>query len=73
VAMAFDAAMTSGAVLIDGADQFSARAAAVAQELGPSAMWPTTTDDVATVLAFDIAKLIAKTRARSDRVGFRLV
>src|SRR5262245_55021848 len=32
-----------------------------------SALWPTTTDDVASVLVFDIAKLIAKARARSDR------
>src|SRR5215510_5952991 len=32
-----------------------------------SALWPKTTDDVASVLVFDIAKLIAKTRARSDK------
>jgi hypothetical protein len=36
--MALDTAVTSVAVLIDDADQFSARAAAVAQELGPDAI-----------------------------------
>jgi hypothetical protein len=38
MAMALDTAVTSVAVLIDDADQFSARAAAVAQELGPDAI-----------------------------------
>ncbi len=38
MAMTLDTAVTSVAVLIDDADQFSARAAAVAQELGPDAI-----------------------------------
>src|SRR5690348_3643141 len=32
-----------------------------------SSRWPTVTDEVASVLLFDIAKLIAKTKTRSDR------
>jgi hypothetical protein len=36
--MALDTAVTSVAVLIDDADKFSARAAAVAHELGPDAI-----------------------------------
>src|SRR5262245_3020415 len=36
--MSLDIAVTSVAVLIDDADQFSARAASVAQELGPAAI-----------------------------------